>query len=55
MPLSQLAFYDVGLDDLREEVPKTFATSQRVVYEDPSVELKLLYRIEDSASPHQSC
>ena len=50
MPVSQIAFYDVGLDEFREEVPETSADSQRVVYEDPVVELRLLCGIEDPLS-----
>ena len=42
MPFSQVSYLDVGLDDLREEVPETFADSQRVVYEDHRVETAAL-------------
>ena len=34
MPYSEIAFYDLGLDDQVDEVPETSADSQRVVYED---------------------
>ena len=48
MPVSQMDFYDVGLDDLREEKVETCEDSQRVVYEGPSMELRLLYGVETS-------
>ena len=38
MPVSQIAYYDVGLHDLREETAETSADSQRVVYEDHTIE-----------------
>ena len=38
MPVSQIAYYDVGLDNLREETAETSADSQRVVYEHHSIE-----------------
>ena len=34
MPYSEIAFYDLGLDDQVDEVPKTSIDSQRIVYED---------------------
>ena len=40
MPVSELAYYDVGLDYFCQEVLETSADSQRVIYEDPAVELQ---------------
>ena len=47
----QIAFYDVGLADLREKKAETCMDSQRVVYEDPVVDLTLMYEIKISANP----
>ena len=38
MPISEPAFYDIGLDDQAAEAPETSADSQRVVYEDHRLE-----------------
>ena len=38
MPISELAFYDIGLDNQAIDAPKTSAKSQRVVYEDHRLE-----------------
>ena len=40
MPYSEIAFYDLGLDDQVDEVPKTSIDSQRIVYEDFRVEFR---------------
>ena len=41
MPVSKLAYYDIGLPDFRE-VGETSEDSQRVVYEDHRVEMRRL-------------
>ena len=51
MPVSQIAYYDVGLDDLREETIKTSADSQRVVYEHHSIETIQRSTLRDTDLP----
>ena len=49
-----LAYLDVGLDDLRREVPETSEDPKRVVYEDHKVELQILLSRERLVSPKPS-
>ena len=40
MPVSELEYYDVGIDYFCHEVLETSEDSQRKIYEDPAVELR---------------
>ena len=40
MPVSELEYYEVGLDYFCHEVLETSKDSQRLIYEDPAVELR---------------
>ena len=51
MPVSQIAYYDVGLDDLREETAETSADSQRVVYEDHTIETLQRHALRNAHLP----
>ena len=49
MPFSQADYLDVGLDDLREQVPEPSADSQQVIYEDFRIEQRQR-RLADTAN-----
>ena len=56
MPISQVAYQDVGLDYVYKEFLETSEDSQRVTYEDPSIELlaKLATRLVSEADSVQT-
>ena len=51
MPLSQIAYYDAGLDGLREETAETSADSQRVIYEDHKIDTLRKHALENTEFP----
>ena len=49
MPYSEIALYDLGLDDQCNERPETLADSQRVIYEDIRLEYQRIREAESVA------